>query len=448
MASNDVFKKCGCRDENGKQYGANCPQLEDREHGTWAYYLSAGTDPKTGKRRQHRKGGFPNKRAAQIALNKVRVSVDEGTYTEPSRKLVGDYAAEWLPRREKTGNGLKPTTYRNYDRYIRNDIKPSALGRMKISEVRRFHVNDFTQDLVEAERGPVTVRRILAVLKVVFAAALRDELIATNPAQFADLPTVEKAEFEPWEPSQVDEFLKATEHYRLGVVFETAIYTGLRRGELAALRWEDVDLERRTLTVKRNRVDAGKVYEYTAKSAAGRRTIPLPDAAVGALMAWQINQQSEAEEWAEASEHDGYVFTLENGRPLAPGYLSRQFQKVRETAGLPAMKLHGTRHEFASLLIAAGVDIAVVSKLLGHASVSITSDIYGHLIGSVSRDAMESAASLIQGTAPTLHKQDVSEGTKNAPAEPESGSDKGIYSSLLPDSNRRPAVYKTAALAS
>lgn len=111
------------------------------------------------------------------------------------------------------------------------------------------------------------------------------------------------------------------------------------------------------------------------------------------------------------------MFTLENGHSLALGYLSRQFQKVRGTTGLPNMKLHGTRHEFASLLIAAGVDIAVVSKLLAHASGSITSDIYGHLIGSVSRDALESAAGLIRGTAPTLHQQGDSEGIENAPAE-------------------------------
>jgi Arm DNA-binding domain/Phage integrase, N-terminal SAM-like domain len=163
--SNQVYRRCGCRDDSGKQLGQKCPQLKsDAKHGSWAYYMSHGSDPRTGQRVQLRKAGFKTKRAAESAVAKLRASLDAGTYVEPTKITLADYATKWHARRRTTGSGLKETTAANYRRYIERDIVPSGLGAMKLTDIRRHHINAFAADLIKAGRGAVTVRRILARL--------------------------------------------------------------------------------------------------------------------------------------------------------------------------------------------------------------------------------------------------------------------------------------------
>jgi integrase len=408
--SNSVYRGCGCRDQDGKQYGARCSLLKtNARHGTWAYLLSHGTEPdpkKPGKRRrrQFRKAGFKTKGEAQKALTRLRASLDTGTYTEPSRVLLGDYARQWLARRQVTGSGLKATTLSGYRRYIENDITPSPLGGMRLSDIRRAHINQFTAGLTTAGRGAVTVRRITTLLGTVFASAQKDELINANPVSGADRPMLEGATVKVWEPEHVREFLQRSARHRLGPLFEVAVLTGLRRGELCGLRWSDVDLTTRKIIVMLSRVSVrGKVLEQaTTKTRAGLRTVPLSDAAVGALLSWQLKQAAEAEAAQEAWRTEGHVFTMEDGRPLDPSYVTRLFSTLRrEGEPLPPLSFHGLRHCAASLMLASGADIAVVSKLLGHASIAITSDVYGHLVGTIAQKAVDGAASLIAHTVHT-----------------------------------------------
>ncbi|KQR52296.1 hypothetical protein ASF88_12150 [Leifsonia sp. Leaf336] len=328
----------------------------------------------------------------------------------PTKQTYAEYLDKWFQRRQTTGRGLKPTTADNYARYIRDDIQPSSLGRMKLTDIRRFHINDFVSDLTEAGRGATTVRRIAAVVQGSLKAAWHDDLIDHNPGVGIKLPVVPKKKFQPWQPEQVGTFLDAASQHRLGALFELAILTGLRRGEAIGLRWDDVDLTRRTITVRNNRTQAGRtIVEGTAKTDAGdNRVLSMSDAVVGALVAWKLRQQEEAEAFKEVWTDTGYVFTYEDGQPLKPQYATRLFDKIRASAGLPRMTFHGQRHENASLLLSGGADIAVVSKMLGHSSVSVTADIYSHLIGSAALDASERAAAMIprkSGDAHTLHTQ-------------------------------------------
>lgn len=408
--SNDIFRRCGCRDENKKQLGGRCSLLaSDPKHGSWGYYVAGGVNPSTGKRQQFRKTGFATQKAAREARNKVAVKVDQGVYVPPSKETYGEYLDKWLPRHTTTGKGLKPTTVDNYARYIRNDIKPSALSRMVLSDIRRYHLNEFLSGLSEAGRGAVTVRRIAAVLQGSLRAAARSHRIDHNPATELELPTVQKHKVDVWEPTQVGDFLDSAAEHRLGVLFELAMFTGMRRGELIGLRWTDIDLAKRVITVRNNRVQAdGRVIEQDTKTEAGDRFVDLDDRSAGALIGWQIQQAAERQAGQEAYAASGYVFTMEDGRPLKPQYATRLFDSLRVKAGLPKLTFHGQRHEHASLMIAAEVDIAVVSKRLGHSSISITSDIYGHLIGSASRNAAENAAALVpakKARAHTLHTQ-------------------------------------------
>jgi integrase len=404
--SQHLYRRCGCRDEDGRQLGPACPRLKsDPKHGTWGYYLSAGADPKTNQRRQFRRTGFSTKREAASAVAELKTKLDRGTYVKPTARTLGEYATEWLPRRERSDKGLRASTLSGYRRYIEVDIEPSALGGMKLTDIRRYHVAEFVNDLNEAGRGAVTVRRILTLLGTIFGSAVKDELISANPAQGADKPALSNAPVEPWEPDKVRMFLSRCARHRLGALFEVAILTGLRRGEITGLKWSDVDLAKRKIDVRRNRVSVrGKVIEQlTTKTKAGLRTVALSEFAVATLLAWQLRQGQEAEAAAEAWQTEGHVFTMEDGRALDPGYVTRLFQVLRTGSGaaLPPLSFHGLRHCAASLMLASGADIAVVSKLLGHASIAITSDIYGHLIGTVASEAVNGAANLIAHTVHT-----------------------------------------------
>jgi integrase len=241
----------------------------------------------------------------------------------------------------------------------------------------------------------------LARLSTIFASAVKDELIGANPVLGADRPMLSDAPVRVWQPDDVREFLQRAAQLRLGPVFEVAVLTGLRRGELCGLRWSDVDLAARKLTVRHNRVTVdGRVQEQTTKTRAGLRTIPLSDVAVASVLAWQLRQAQEAENAAEAWAGDGHVFTNELGHPLDRAYITRLFQRIRlQCEPLPPLSFHGLRHCAASLMLASGADIAVVSKLMGHASIAVTSDVYGHLVGTIAQKAVDGAANLIAHTS-------------------------------------------------
>jgi integrase len=404
-----VYRRCGCLDpETGKQYGKRCPKRADAKHGGWFFRFSAGSqiDRETGERQRLQPSGgpFQTKKAAQDAEGAERAKVARGAYVKPSDERLGRYSIKWLERQQLTGKGLKATTAANYRRYIERDIAPSRLGAMKLTDIRRHQINQFAADLTAAKRGAVTVRRILARLTTILNSAVKDELISSNPALGADKPVLGDEPVRVWEAEHVREFLQRAAQHRLGPLFEVAVMTGLRRGEITALRWSDVDLVARKIMVRRNRVTVdGKIQEQSTKTRAGLRSIPLSDVAVASLLAWQLRQAEEAEQAADAWQGAaGYVWTDEIGRPLDPARITRLFRKIcLEGEPLPPLSFHGLRHCAASLMLASGADIAVVSKLLGHASITVTADVYGHLVGTIAQKAVDGAANLIAHTVHT-----------------------------------------------
>lgn len=419
----DIYRRCGCRSASGKLFGplpdrgtdaqksAACPLLlADPKHGSWGFAVSGGTHRGTGQRVQVRKMGFASKKLAQAARAKVVTDISTGRFKGDQKITVGDYLPSWLDRR--VSDGMRASTERMYRRYVTNDIVPS-FGAVKLTELRKYHVDKMIQDLRRANRGATTVRRIHAVLSSALSAAERLDLVDFNAASKIALPSVGKSKTRIWEPETVREFLDFATKQRLGALFELAIFTGMRRGELAGLRWVDVDFTRRELIVRQQRVQIGKtVVEGAVKTDSGQdRRVSLGSEAIGALVAWKLKQDEEAETLRVVYEASGYVFTYEDGRPLRPALISRVFDTLVTASKLPHMRFHDLRHEHASLLLSGGVDIAVVSKRLGHSTIAVTSDLYSHLLSDANRAAADAAESMLPpkgGYAHTLHTQAVS----------------------------------------
>jgi len=393
--SNDVFRRCGCRDTDGKQLGKSCPELkDDPKHGTWSYSSSAGSNSRTGKRQQLRKSGFTTKRDAQAALNTARTNAAKGLGSGDANITIAKFLTGWLERKEQ--DGLRTSTLTMYRSYVDNEIIP-ALGRMKLADLRRHHVDEFVRSLGSDERGPTTVRRMHATLRSAMSTAVQLSLIDSNPASNVKMPAAKKFRASMWEPEEAARFLAIAAPFRLGPLFETAVHTGLRRGELCGLRWADVSFADRELVV-RVQLSAvnGKTVEGDIKTNSGQdRRVSLDDSLLNTLSAWKLTQDVEREKWSSAYEDSGRVFTYENGRQLRPQWVSQVFDRVVREADLTKIRLHDLRHLHASLLIAGGVPLAIVSKRLGHSTIAITADLYGHLLRDANREAAEAAAGML-----------------------------------------------------
>jgi len=200
----DLYRRCGCRDDAGKQLGARCPKLKSSRHGTWGYRLSAGFHPETGKRRYVSAFTFDSEKSAKTAKLEAEKRLHAGTF-KFEKQILSEYLIAWFDRAVKNGD-LKPSTAHMYERYITADIVP-ALGTLQVTSMRKFHVANFIEALIDSGRGATTIRRIHATLRSALNNALERDLIDYNPAARVKLPRIEKAKLRPWEPVEAGTFL-------------------------------------------------------------------------------------------------------------------------------------------------------------------------------------------------------------------------------------------------
>lgn len=397
-----VYRRCGCRDpQTGKQLGKACPRLKDAKHGSWGFVCEApGSD---GLRLQIRRSGFPTRKAAEDAMAEVNVEVRSGRRVQrgAGRLTVGEYLRQWI--RDKERDGTRPKTLEGYAYHVDRILIP-ALGRIRLAELHPGHVEECIRrwrERAEEQYGrPVkatTQERIRATLRSALTDARRQGLVSYNAAADARLPKVTRSRVKPWEPEQLGQFLDFTNGTRLHPLWTLAALTGLRRGELLGLRWSDYDAARRRLVVRQQLVTVGGRLVFSPpKSAAGEdRIVDLDETTAGALALHRLAQDGEREQWADAYEDHDLIFCQENGRPYDPTRITAEFRQAVEESGLPRIRLHDLRHGAASLHLAAGTSIEIVSKLLGHSTTAITADTYSHLLEGTRRAAVEAAAKLV-----------------------------------------------------
>jgi integrase len=415
-----TFRRCGCRDDAGKLL-QSCPRLgRERGHGSWYYRADVGRDAATGRRREQRKGGFATKAEADAALARVLASVSTGEHRHDGRQTVGAYLEVWLA--DRIADGLRPSSAAMYRLYVERDIVP-AIGSVRLGDLRPGHVERLLRDLRGADRGATTIRRVHATLRSALTSARKARLVSYNAATDVELPNVRPAKVRPWEADELATFLDHSAGHRLGAIFEVMAFTGLRRGEACALRWADVNLEQGYIVVRSQLVEVrGQVMEGKPKTRSGEdRRVDIGARTIGALMAHRFAQDAERLQWGSGYTDSDRVFAREDGTDLSPGQVTKTFTRLSAAAGLRQVRLHDLRHGAASLMLAGGADIAVVSKRMGHSSVRLTVDTYSHLLEGVGRSAADAAEGMVRprGTttapdAPTLRPQ----GSENDAAAP------------------------------
>ncbi|WHT20675.1 tyrosine-type recombinase/integrase [Crossiella sp. CA-258035] len=367
------------------------------------------------------KSGFLSASEAAAARAKVVEQHRAGLWPQHSGTTVGEWLESWY-RAKVAADAIRPTTAACYRQHIDHYLVPH-LGNLRLSQLRGVHVTAMyvavrlgraeaiaryrqsSPGTAEVERGRgrgqalsnASVVRLHATLHAALNAAVRAGECAANVARQAEVPSGVRAKVRPWTPEAYGAFLDFVEggQDRMAPLFHVAGHTGLRRGELCGLRWEDVDLERRSLVVRRQVVEAGsRVLVGKPKTRSGEdRVVDLDAGTVRVLSRWK-SSQSQMDSAAEVSA-SGYVFTGPDGGRWHPSYITHRFAQLVSKAGVPRCRLHDLRHLCASLQLAAGVDIAIVSKRLGHSTYTITADTYCHLLPGVGRAAAEASAALV-----------------------------------------------------
>lgn len=364
--------------------------MEHRCRGPWSYYLLIGRD-EVGKRRQVTRSGFATKHAAQAALRDL-LAREDAEIAELHRLTVSAYLKQWLDSKRK----IRPTTRRGYESHVRLYLGPH-LGRVMLAELRPHHLDAMYAALAKGtDRSPATVHRVHATLRSALNAALKRRLIPWNPALHVELPSAGRPETSVWTPEQLGHFLDEIVSHRLSALFHLVALAGLRRGEALGLRWVDVDLDTGTASITQQLLDTGAGLAFgPPKTRSGVRTVSLDVGTVQVLLRHAERQSAERRAWGDAWVDQGLVFTRENGNALRPDYVSRLFLRLAASAALPRIRLHDLRHTSASLALAAGVPMKVVSDRLGHSSTSITADLYTHVVPAVSRDAADRIAAMV-----------------------------------------------------
>lgn len=336
---------------------------------------------------------FDTKRDATRAFNEHKVKMDKGTQVLPSEYTFAQWLDYWykdiiLPQIEET------TAY-GYRGMIENYLKPQ-LGEIRLQKLTARDIQQYYTWLMdEKELSPNTVIKHHNLLTNTLNAAERQEYITKNPMRAVSPPKKRQREAKFYTPEQLGILLDKAVGTRLELPVFICAYLGLRRGELCGLRWSDVDLEHKTITIENTRTQAGKKeIEKGTKTASSTRTLYLPDTLCDMLKAAKEHQQACRAEYKNAYDDNDYVVVMEDGRPFRPNYLSELFSKFLADNDLPKIVLHELRHTFASLSNQAGIPAYNIGKALGHSTPATTQKIYTHLLDQTHTQAVEGVAAI------------------------------------------------------
>jgi integrase len=360
--------------------------VRKRKDGRWEARYTVGYSPKTGKQIQRSIYGQTRNDAA-AKLTEVKYAINSGTYIEPAKIKAGDWINNWLENYAKIK--LKASTFENYSSLARIHIVPIiaeiALSKLKTRDLQRFY-NEMTsrgkivKSGVDVPLSVSTIKHIHYIIHGALDQAVKENLIRNNPDDACVLPSdkAHKINILPMDilPSLLDEARKGR-HYTM---LYLDLSTGLRRGELLGLRWDDIDFDARTITLERQLVRTQRQLIFTTlKTEHSNRCIQIPESAAEVLLEHKAVQEEERKRadiyWVE----NNLIFCNELGGPLDPSGVYHYFKRLTKRLGLDDIRFHDIRHTFATIALQNGVDIKTIQETLGHYNPAFTLHVYGHV---------------------------------------------------------------------
>ena len=367
--------------------------IKQRSKGSWTIIQDVGRDPATGKRQQKWETVRGTKREAEKRLAELQHQLNTGEYVKTNNGALGDFLDRWLW--DYVWPNLSPETAQVYDIICRKHLIP-ALGKLELPKVTPEVLQAYySKALKEGRRdgkgglSPRTVRHHHTTLHTALAHAVKWRLLARNPADAVDAPKYQKKEMRVFDQSGMGtflEFIKESEYYPL---FYTSLYTGVRRSELLALRWCDVDLDMGTISINRSLhqlADNSFIFQ-APKTAESRRLIALPPSAAIVLRKHKEIQTAQGLMLGVPIREESLVFAHHDGSPLLPHTITNVWKRLVKQSGFQGIRLHDARHTHATLMLSQGVHPKVVQERLGHANISMTLDTYSHVLPGIQEAA-------------------------------------------------------------
>lgn len=322
------------------------------------------------------------RQGAQERLSAALALLERGMAVPNKQQTVEQYLVHWL---DGVKSSVKPRTYRSYHDSCHLHIIP-ALGKIKLHQLRPMAVSGWINGPAMDGLSPRTVRYLHTVLKIALNQAEAWEMVANNAAQHVKPPRVPGHEIVALDEQQARTLQNAAVGEANEALYMVAVTMGCRRGEILALRWQDIDLDKKTLRVRHTlqRQD-GKPVLSEPKSERSRRVLTMPEMLIGKLKQHRREMMALGRGW----KPDDFVFSSRCGEPLDAGNLNREYKKLLKKAGLPDVTFHSLRHTAASMLMEQGVDPLTVMYFLGHSNPNVTLSIYCHVSSKQKRGAAE-----------------------------------------------------------
>ena len=370
-----------------KKRGNNEGSITRRPDGRWMAQVTIGRDAATGK---PKRATFYGKTRQDVAdkLTKALREKQQGTFVASHKLTLGEWLDTGLWEYKKPK--LRPISFDSYEMLVRRHLTPT-LGHIALRDLRPEHLQHFYNEKAQQGLSARTVRYCHTLLYGALVQAEKNQLIARNVSTLTELPREARKEMRTLTLDQVTaKLLPAIAQDRLFAAIFLAFGTGLRRGELLALRWKDIDFKAGTLQVrqtlvrvKNHHAPAGegrtRLLIQEPKTQHSRRTVPIPEECLAALHQHKARQAEEKLRLGPAYQDHGLVFCRPDGAPMAPEMFVKSFERLIAQAGLPPIRFHDTRHTFATLMLELGESPKTVQTMLGHSRVAITLDIYSHV---------------------------------------------------------------------
>ena len=374
----------------------------------WYAVIYDGVNPATGNyRRRWVQAGTRRGDAEKLLADLVKRAHRGETVVSEKLTLEQYLRDRWLPIQEAR---VRPSTFSSYRRNIELHVVP-ALGKRPLDQLSPEDIDVFYAGLLKSgrkkrpgEKGPAkglapkTVHNIHVMLNKALSDAARKGTVVRNVVALADAPSLvarKRPEIKAWEVDQLVEFLDAIESHRLAPAFEFAANTGMRRGEVLGVRWRDIDLDARRVSVRQALVSVSyKVSISDVKTGTSRRTIDIEEDLVQVLRDWRKVRTEERDGVDPAP--DDLVFVKADGTSPHPDIFSQLFDRTVAKIDVPDISLHDLRHTHATLLLKSGVPVKVVSERLGHANVAFTMNVYQHVLPGMQAAAAETFSLLLR----------------------------------------------------
>jgi integrase len=364
--------------------------IKERYPGSWAIVLDV-RDPATGKRRRRWHTHRGTKREAQKECARLIAELETGAVvTEPSRLTVGAFLEQWL---QHIKPAVSASTHERYTLLARKSIAP-LLGEAKLTKLTPLAISRaYAQALASGRsdgKGGLSPRSVLhmhRLLKQSLAQAVRWGMIARNPVDAVDAPRMRQRQLETYDIASTATLLDAVRHTRIFIPTLLAVLCGLRRGEIIALRWRNVDLAKGAIAVVESAEQTKAAVTYKDTKSGRGRSVALSATVIEELKAWRVRQAQELLLVGQRPIGDTFVVTQADGKPVQPRSLSHERVRIIKGTALPRIRFHDLRHAHATHLLASGVHPKIASERLGHSKVGITLDLYSHVMPGMQEDA-------------------------------------------------------------